>query len=55
MHENRDPAIRLFGHKIPLPEEDLHKEEAGHDSGEHEIQEDKNEGDKVRFVFKKWF
>ncbi|TKY55082.1 Cyclic dof factor 3 [Spatholobus suberectus] len=46
MHENRDPAIRLFGQKIPFPEDVDKKEEEGGDGGEQETEEDKDEGDK---------
>ncbi|KAK7347286.1 hypothetical protein VNO80_21814 [Phaseolus coccineus] len=49
MHENRDPAIRLFGQKIPFPEDvDIEEEEEDDDEGcdgrDQEIEEDKDAG-----------
>ncbi|KAH1117755.1 hypothetical protein AAZX31_17G098300 [Glycine max] len=45
MHEIRDPAIRLFGQKIPFPE-DVDKEEESAEDREQEMEEHEDEGDK---------
>lgn len=50
MHEIRDPAIRLFGQKIPFPE-DVDKEEESAEDREQEMEEHEDEGDKVLSVF----
>jgi len=49
MHEIRDPAIRLFGQKIPFPEDvDIEEEEEEDESGDGK--EEEKEEDKVWFV-----
>jgi len=52
MHENRDPAIRLFGQKIPFPEDvDIEEEEEDDDDDEGcDGRDQEIEEDKVRFV-----
>ncbi|KAK7330349.1 hypothetical protein VNO77_24540 [Canavalia gladiata] len=43
MHENRDPAIRLFGQKIPLLDDvDKQQQEESVDGGQQEIEQDKD-------------
>ncbi|CAJ1944101.1 unnamed protein product [Sphenostylis stenocarpa] len=51
MYENRDPAIRLFGQKIPFPEDvDIEQDDEGAHGTEQEIEEDKDQGDKKRVL-----
>jgi len=51
MHENRDPAITLFGQKIPFPEDvDMEEEEEEEEDEGGEGREQEIEEDKVRFV-----
>ena len=54
MHEIRDPAIRLFGQKIPFPEDVVvDKEEKEIESGEEreqEMEKYEDQGHKVRLV-----